>query len=379
MHFYIDESGNTGNNLFDENQPALHYGVLSSKHDLDVVAAATVAAARQKLGVERLHASELGEERLALVGGELSAIQADFGLVFDLYAVKKMDYALVSFFDQVFDQGLNPAVPWTSYWTPLRFVLIFKLAALFDEPTLKRAWNARVSLDDRFAEAEIAAICGDLGSHLALIPDERSRQVVGDALRWAEQNPAALHYNCKSPLDLKAVSPNLVGFQFVMHGVAARIASPNGATSIVVDQQTQFNESQRALAELYANNREAPWVLGVGMPTMDLSNIPATPLQFKSSRASAGLELVDVYLWLMKRRQRGIIPAAPLQPIIDAQMEEARYDEISLDGLEKRWTPWLRALPELTPEQMKEALELLRIDEDRRKAAVKKLVPAGAA
>ena len=50
MHFYIDESGNTGNNLFDERQPTLHYGVLSSKDDLDVTAAAAVAAARQKLG-----------------------------------------------------------------------------------------------------------------------------------------------------------------------------------------------------------------------------------------------------------------------------------------------------------------------------------------
>lgn len=379
MHFYIDESGNTGNNLFDEKQPVLHYGVLSSKHDLDVVAAAAVAAARQKVGVERLHASELGEERLAQLGGDLSAIQVDYGLVFDLYAVKKMDYALVSFFDQVFDQGLNPAVSWTSYWTPLRFVLIFKLAALFDEAILKRAWSARVSTDDRFAEAELVAICRELVSRVSILPDARSREVVGDALRWAEQNPAALRYNCKSQLDLKTVSPNLIGFQFVMHGVAPRIASADGATSIVVDQQTQFNESQRALAELYANNREAPWILGIGMPKMDLSNIPTTPLQFRSSKASAGLELVDVYLWLMKRRQRGTIPPAALQPIIDAQMEAARYDEISLDGLAKRWAPWLSSLPELSPEQMKEAAKLLRIDEDRRKAAVQKLLPVGGA
>jgi hypothetical protein len=36
-------------------QPTLHYGVLSSKDDLDVTAAAAVAAARQKLGVEPLY------------------------------------------------------------------------------------------------------------------------------------------------------------------------------------------------------------------------------------------------------------------------------------------------------------------------------------
>jgi len=30
MFFYVDESGHTGTNLFDPNQPVLYYGVLSS-------------------------------------------------------------------------------------------------------------------------------------------------------------------------------------------------------------------------------------------------------------------------------------------------------------------------------------------------------------
>ena len=38
MYCYVDESGNTGSNLFDEAQPALFYGVLTSKLNLDVAA-----------------------------------------------------------------------------------------------------------------------------------------------------------------------------------------------------------------------------------------------------------------------------------------------------------------------------------------------------
>lgn len=30
MHFYVDETGQTGRNLFDKTQPVLSYGVLSS-------------------------------------------------------------------------------------------------------------------------------------------------------------------------------------------------------------------------------------------------------------------------------------------------------------------------------------------------------------
>lgn len=67
MHFYVDETGQTGRNLFDKTQPILSYGVLSSEADLDKVAEADLAALRKTLGVERLHAAELGVHRLSEV------------------------------------------------------------------------------------------------------------------------------------------------------------------------------------------------------------------------------------------------------------------------------------------------------------------------
>lgn len=60
MHFYVDETGHTGPNLFDSTQPILSYGVLSSPDDLDTVAEPALAALRKKMGVVRLHAAELG-------------------------------------------------------------------------------------------------------------------------------------------------------------------------------------------------------------------------------------------------------------------------------------------------------------------------------
>lgn len=64
MHFYVNETGHTGPNLFDRTQPVLSYGVLSSPVDLDKVAEPELAALRKKLGVVRLHAAELGMHRL---------------------------------------------------------------------------------------------------------------------------------------------------------------------------------------------------------------------------------------------------------------------------------------------------------------------------
>lgn len=120
MYFYIDESGHTGLNLFDKNQPVLYYGMLSSKINIDLVAEDAVKAMRKKFGVDRLHAAELGVGRLSEIATDIARLRKKHNIVFDLLKVIKKDHALISFFDQTFDQGLNPAVPWMWYWSPLK-------------------------------------------------------------------------------------------------------------------------------------------------------------------------------------------------------------------------------------------------------------------
>ena len=127
MYFYVDESGHTGQNLFDPEQPMLFYGVLSSRVNVDVVASPRLERLKRSLGVPRLHAAELGNGRLVSIAPELLNILRTLQLRFDLYRVAKPDHAVISFFDQVFDQGMNPAVPWHCYWTPMRYPLVLKL------------------------------------------------------------------------------------------------------------------------------------------------------------------------------------------------------------------------------------------------------------
>ena len=115
MHFYVDESGHTGQNLFDPAQPTLYYGVLSSRLNVDVVALPRVERIRRALGVPRLHAAELGNGCLVPIVSDVASLQRQLDLRFDLYRVVKADHAVISFFDQTFDQGMNPAVPWHCY------------------------------------------------------------------------------------------------------------------------------------------------------------------------------------------------------------------------------------------------------------------------
>lgn len=372
MFFYVDESGHTGPNLFDESQPMLYYGVASSKLDIDRVAEPHLKKLRKQLFVERLHANELGNGRLSKIAHEIVGLQKRLSLNFDIYRIAKPDHALICFFDQVFDQGNNPAVTWTGYWTPLRYILLLKVAVLFDEEALKLAWNARIELNDEKAESMLIEVCRTIRGRVGELPDARSRQIIGDALRWAEQNPKEIYYNAKKKSDLLSITPNLIGFQSVMHGIAARIKKGScNASRIVVDQQSQFNKTQRSLAKFFSDAREVPFVNGPGLPELDFSGMPTTPITFMSSNESAGLEVVDIYLWVFKRFLEEKELAPELYALIKGQLQRGITDEISINAISSRWSSWFSNLPEQTPEEEQKAREIMAIDEERRISAIR--------
>lgn len=374
MYFYVDESGHTGANIFDDAQPMLYYGVLSSKLNVDLVAEASVASLRKALGVQRLHANELGNGPLVSITRELCKVQKILDFRFDLYRVAKPDHAIICFFDQVFDQGLNPAMTWTGYWTPLRYVLLLKVASLFDEDLAKSAWAARICLDDARAQSDIKEICRSLIGRLDQLPDARSRQLLGDALAWVVANPQAISYNAADKKAVLQVTPNIVGFQSVMHGIARRIKSTKQqARKIVVDQQSQFNKAQRTLADFYTSVRSIDWASGPGLPKMDVKNMPAVPIEFSSSAASAGLELVDIHLWVFKRFMEEKELAPELFALIKPHLQRGRTDEISLAAIASRWTKYFDQMPQLEDmpeENVARAKEIMRIDEERRLKSV---------
>lgn len=367
MYFYVDESGHTGANLFDETQPILYYGVLSSQLNIDGLACDAVKELRKLLGVERLHANELGMGKLVEISKGLIFIQENLGLYFDFHTVFKPDHALICFFDQVFDQGINPSVPWTAYWTPLRYILLWKVAILFDIETLKKAWSARIQKNDELATKEFLDVCGTILSRLEVVPDERSRQIIGDALVWAMENPEELQYNTKSKRESYWITPNLIGFQHVMQSIASRIKDGNSKTPvIVVDQQTQFNKTQRSLAEYYAEASGHRFDFGTGLPEIDFTGMPVTPIIFQSGLDNVGLELVDIYLWLFKRLFEGKEIAPELHPLLVPHISNGIYNEISLNAIAERWTEWFENLPEPTPEQWESGRQVMEIDEKRR-------------
>jgi hypothetical protein len=365
-YFFTDESGHTGPNLFDKNQPFLYYGTVSTNLNIDLLGSKYIPSIRKKLGVERLHAAELGNGRLVEILPDLQKLDKKFKFVFDLYRVNKIDHALISFFDQIFDQGMNPAVPWSSYWTPLRYVLVFKLSLLFDENSLKEAWKIRIERNNKKAEERLSQLCDTLLAKAALIPDERSREIIFNALFWAKANPSKIDYNASSKHEFLSITPNLVGFQFVMKGIADRIKLHKVKKPfIVIDQQSQFNTTQKSLAQFYADAKASQhkFFLGPGLPDIDFSHMPEVPINIKSGKDSYGLELVDIYLWIFKRKLEGKFVAQELESFISKKYDKGMFDELSLQALENRWVPYFDSLPNLTTEQEAAHAQFLKFQE----------------
>jgi hypothetical protein len=371
VFFYVDESGNSGNNLFDPNQPILSYGVLSSETNIDERAAEQFAGILEKVSRPTLHASKLKFDGLRPIANDLLALHRGFRLGFDVYFIEKRAYALVAFFNAVFDPEVNEAIPGLCYWTPVRFTLIALLHNLLDNSILREAWelclvprSSRAKQESRIVELLRRCLALLEASEMQAEP----REVIRNALLFGIHHPLALDFGAYSQ---KAFSPNAIGFQFVLLGIARRLQlSGRSASKIVVDRQSQFNASQREAfslqskkAEWFRNNPEDrkqhsqhPFFVGVqdDVDTL-ISHFPEQETIVCDSKDSVGLQITDTFLWLVNRAIREDANVPPeLRPLTLVLLTTGLKNGISLPLMMNRWREFERNLPafsSLTAEQ----------------------------
>lgn len=382
MFFHVDESGNTGNNLFDKNQPVLSYGVLSSCRNVDLLGNHIHASMCKKIGVDTLHASELGVARLTEIAPNLMDLQRKMGFRFDYYFIYKPAYALVMFFEAVFDAGLNKAVPWMSYWTPMRYILINNLSVLLSEEDLKESW--RLCLHPSINE-EAGSVVSLLERVLNKVDtsslDIRSKEIFSDSFRYGIAHPLDLDFGVPDP---KIISPNAVCFQFVVAAMARRLRKKKrkDALGIVVDRQVQFNPAQidmhRMARRIEGGLKEAPdmqrgWYLGHplhhGLDDADLlrRNTPNKEIDICISSERIGLQIVDIYLWILNRKFSGKELSDELLLLAEGFFSKSFFDGISLELMQKRWQEFERKLPKFDAMTIEQAASAQKVVSEHRK------------
>ena len=386
MFLHIDESGNSGNNLFDQNQPLLSYGVLSSRWDVDVHAEDKRQAIVEKTGEAGLHANRLGESGLANIANLLVDLHQRFEFSFDYYFIHKPSFAVVTFFNAVFDAGINPAMKWDWYWTPLRFPLIGVLDNLLDQDLLRESWRlclvprARLDREKDSIRTLLTTVRERVDRSEA---PERLREMLLDALAYGVKNPGDMDFGIYSQT---ALSPNTIGFQFVLSALAYRQKiHRQAALGITVDRQTQFNGAQVKTYEIQSKLAAAlrgngvdrvrylthPFLAGVREDTETLiDHFPEEKLSIQESSRSFGLQITDAYLWLLNRYIKTGEATPGFEPILESVLMNGMIDGISMPAMANRWRAFEQELPafaEVTEEQRAVAQRMI---EEHRKEIV---------
>jgi len=338
---------------------------------------------QKEIGCEQIHANQLGFGGLVRIAPYLIEIQKKMKFDFDYYFIQKSDFALVLFFDAVFDAGLNEAVRWDVYWTPIRYMVIHKLAALFDENLLRESWRLCLEKKIEKYEDEIIQLLSEVKRRAEISSlDARSVEIIIDALNYGIDNPMVLDFGFP---DQKMVSPNAVGFQFVVSCIARRVRKKNRkkVSSIIIDRQQQFNKAQIEthynLGRISEGIKNSPHKeknyylkhpLFATLKESDITHqgLPNRELTVARSVDSIGLQIVDVYLWIANKVISGVELPVELCRLWSQFAHRSSIDGISLEGMEQRFMEFDKLLPkseDLTAEQKKFAQNL--VDEHREK------------
>ena len=302
MHTYIDESGNTGFNLFDPDQPHFLNVAMSSQLDFDDVFRERVHRIAHHAGVPYLHANELGVDGVEAIARSLIELVEFSQARFYFAAVNKPDVAAMKFYDAIFDPGENPAAPRHSYAIrSLKFVLLFKFLHILEEQDVRLFWQAMTSSPSQEAERKAVSAIDKAIQRVGNLPDARSRQLIGDTLSWARSNIDRFSIWTPRKKDRNGHLPNLFTFPAILTSISdtAKLwgCRPD---NIVHDQQSQFGETLRqwhALFEGITPDR----IFHFGDTPIRFADIRDSQFEMRASQESPGLQVVDVVLWTFAR------------------------------------------------------------------------------
>jgi hypothetical protein len=364
MFAYTDESGNTGVNIFDEQQPIFWTGTLISPVDLDRVGTLQHTAWCRSLGVKELHAADLRLPRIEKISGELSEFLETHDSRFIFTRIEKRHLAITKFADTLLDSGVNKAVSNIHYANKFfRLAMTLNLSRCFSERSAREFWDIYRAGDSKRFCSLLRRVKENVRHR---IRDRRMRTLLLDAICWALLHPAPLLESTRTEMD----APNIVAFSSLMNATH-KLAEGSGSKieRFVHDEQNQFarflKEAFDMLRRVSFNDSSTAW-----MTDFRLVSDWNCEFEIKASWNSLGLQIVDIVLWLVKRLIDGGPGTLPgdVERLLLYVVRTGSISHFSREQLEysvAEGAHKVMTLP-LSAEQLKRGAELVREFEQRR-------------
>ena len=369
MYAYIDESGNTGSNLFDPAQPYFLTVAMSSAMDFDDVFRSRVERMANRIGTDHLHASAIGVDGVEAVAAGLIELVEFSQTRFYFAAVNKRDVAALKFFDAIFDAGENRAASRYGYaLSPLRFHLVKDFVGLLDVTDTRLFWNAMTRVRSPQTVQDAVSAIDNVLERLGTLNDPRSRDLIGDTMRWARDNIDEFSFWTSRKEDHYGQLPNLFTLPRLLNSISDAAKHWDCKVDrIVHDQQSQFGRTLQEWHSSFAGH-DRDLIFDFGDTPIRLANIHGSHFEMRDSKASPGLQVVDLVLWTFSRSLSGKFLGRHSTALFELCFSPDNVYFMSLGSILEeleRMHSIVMDLP-LTEDQILEGMALLRDVEQRR-------------
>lgn len=294
LHIYIDETGNTGNNLFDKNQRFFINGVLICDGDFNEKYGRFIKKLAERVNVQELHGNELGLGRIELIAEDVTRILAEEDIDLFFSIIDKVFLGKLKFFDIFFDSGINPKMLSHRYSIRiLRLILAFKVTSLLDLENTKKFWKSFKKKDEETLKQVIDFVIEKSRQYL----DRKSNEIVCECLSWARENLNEFENVLPDNYDV----PNTASMSLLISFLNYRYKDEKvKITEFVHDDQEQFRGYLKEVFDyihLALPNYEPLSIL----PEIIDKGVYKCNFKMDDSSRNFALQFVDVLLWFTKK------------------------------------------------------------------------------
>lgn len=300
MFAYIDETGHSGRNIFDDNE-FFSLGTLLTANDVADPIGLALDPFLQSKGVERLHANEWPEHDLIdLAHSLLDTLEGCGHWSLNLFTVHKPYIAPTKFVDMIFDPGENNATPGHWYWDEMhRHVLCLVTDSNMNRELAEDFWGAFLKDD---AQRLIGVATKIEASVRASSEPPAVKEVFSSSIKWAKENSDEFTLIVtEKRKGYQGHSPNLIAFTNAFQAIHQFCKAHGCEPEVLVhDQQQEFQSELRRFyddfGQMVIEER------GDGQfPSADRAPYPKGQFKLMPSAQNRGLQAVDLLLWITQR------------------------------------------------------------------------------
>jgi len=298
LFLYIDETGNTGLNHFDSEQPLFILGSAISELDLDQHLKAEFEKLKSITGEAELHAKKLGVSGINKISKQLVKIIEKNDIKFQFSLVEKLYHVGVMIFHLIYDPGINPAASNHGFQIrQLRMALSFNFLLLLDQKVIMTFWEST----QKNNITQFTSVLKEIQNRLKFAGfDHRSTQLLFDALEYTIQNPDEIF---NSMTFKKSVSSNISSFTSLLNSLQEMYVHEKNVKveKVTHDEQKEFGH---VISEAFKFGSQmlVPTQFNSLLAQAHSTHVlKSSSFNFAASKDSPGVQLIDIALWVFKR------------------------------------------------------------------------------